>query len=192
MTDKPIQVVVAFDFTDTSTHALAYAVDLARRSVRRVFHFVCILDERHGIAGVPQGHETGYLYAEKVQLELTQRIEKAFEASQVPEAVQFFVHARFGDPAPEILVLARGVGAHLVVLGGKTVAPGDTVTLGAVVGAVLPRAACNIVVARPRGYDEVELLQIQETEPTKSYVPPHRYSYEETRVIKRPPNWPLY
>jgi hypothetical protein len=45
---------------------------------------------------------------------------------------------------------------------------------------------------RPKTYPTVELVNIVEVEPTRGYLPPHRYYYEDHRVSLRPADWPLY
>lgn len=189
---KPIQIVVAYNFAHSSESALRYAIDLARRSVRRVFHFVCIIDPHAGVPAVPANGKIDYVYADKVQHALAAKIEKAFEASDVPEAVHYFVHARLGEPADEILFLAKGVGADLVIVGSIGLTGVERALIGSVSEAVVRGAGCPVVVARPKSYADVELIPITEVEPSHHYTPPHRYSYEETRVTKRPIDWPLY
>ena len=53
-------------------------------------------------------------------------------------------------------------------------------------------AQCTVEVARAKTYPFVPLAEITEVEPTHTYVPPHRYSYEDHRVAMRPDEWPLY
>ncbi len=192
MSARPSQVVVAFDFSRSAEAAMHWAVDLARRAEQRVFHFACIIDAHAGIPGIPADDKVDYLYADKVQHQLAARIEAEFTASQISAAVQFFVHARFGRPATEILVLANGVGADLIVTGSMGMTGVESVLLGSVSEAVVRGAGCSVMVARPKSYADVELLTMIEVEPSHHYVPPHRYSYEETRMIKRPDEWPLY
>ena len=47
-------------------------------------------------------------------------------------------------------------------------------------------------VARRKTYEHVQLDTIVEVEPHRSYVPPHRYWYDDPRVQLRPDEWPLY
>lgn len=193
MSDRALQVVVAFDFTHTADAALHRAIDLAHRAERHVFHFACIIDPHVGVPDVPADGKYDYHYAERVQHSLTARIEAEFAANHVPGSVHFFVHARFGDAATEILVLAQGVGADLIIVGSHGITSLERVLLGSVSEAVVRRAGCSVIVARPKSYADVKLLSIIEVEPSHHpYVPPHRYSYEETRLIKRPLEWPLY
>jgi nucleotide-binding universal stress UspA family protein len=194
MTDRTLQVVVAFDFSHTAEAALQRAMDLAQRADRHVFHFAIIIDPHRGIPAVPSDDKYDYRYAELVQQKLTTTIEGQLAANHVPRPVHFFVHARLGHAATEILVLAKGVGADLIIVGSNGVTGIERVLLGSVSEAVVRGAGCSVIVARPKSYADVELLQIVEVQPDQHhpYVPPHRYSYEETRLIERPLEWPLY
>jgi hypothetical protein len=52
--------------------------------------------------------------------------------------------------------------------------------------------ALDGVIAALDRLDAGELSNIVEVAPHRSYVPPHRYTYGETRIEMRPPEWPLY
>ena len=194
MSDRALHVVVAFNFTQSADAALHRALDLAHRAGGYVFHFVCIIDPHTGVPAVVAEGKYDAQYAERVQQQLTIRIETEFAANHVSGSVQFFTHARFGDPATEILLLAREVGADLCIVGSHGLSGLERVLLGSVSEAVVRQAGCSVIVARPKSYADVKLLTIVEVEPDHQhpYVPPHRYSWEETRVIERPLEWPLY
>jgi len=49
-----------------------------------------------------------------------------------------------------------------------------------------------VEVTRFKRYLEVSLVDVTDVEPARSYVPPHRYCYEDHRVAMRPTEWPLY
>ena len=108
------------------------------------------------------------------------------------DRIQFFVHVRIGKPADELLELAREVGADLIIVGSKGLTGVERLVLGSVSEKVVREAGCTVEVARPKTYDYVELSRIVDAEPHLSYVPPHRYRYEDHRVEMRPPEWPLY
>jgi nucleotide-binding universal stress UspA family protein len=157
-----------------------------------VLHVACIV-ERH--APVP-GHEhhgrVDYAYTERLQQELTDVIDQELRASDVQGRVHFFVHVRIGKPAEELLDLAREVGADLIIVGSKGLTGIERLVLGSVSERVVREAGCTVEVARLKSYPYVELADIIEVEPHLTYVPPHRYSYEDHRVEMRPPEWPLY
>jgi nucleotide-binding universal stress UspA family protein len=194
MADHALQVVVGFDFTHTAEAALKRALELARRTDQHVFHFAIIIDPHRGVPAIPFDDKYDYRYANLVQQRLTARIEAELAVDRAPRPVHFFVHARFGHAASEILALSESLGADLIIVGSNGVSGIERVLLGSVSEAVVRDAGCSVIVARPKSYADVALLPIVEVRPDHHhpYVPPHRYSYDETRLIERPLEWPLY
>jgi nucleotide-binding universal stress UspA family protein len=185
------QVVVGFDFTPSGRAALDRATALAARAPFHVLHIVCVLEPHAPIAAVP-GKHVDIAYAERVQAALTAEVKQELEASRVATRVHFYIHVRIGKPAQEILGVARDVGADLIIVGSQGRHGVERLVLGSVSEHVVREAQCTVEVARPKTYAEVALLQMVEVEPTHHYIPPHRYSYEDNRVMLRPPEWPLY
>lgn len=184
------QVVVAFDFSHSGRAALSRAIALAARAPFHVLHFVCAIDPHAPLPAVPSKH-VDYQYAERVQRVLTEAVEQELRAITPSIRVHFYVHARIGKPADEILQLAREVGADLIIVGSKGLVGLDRIVLGSVSERVVREAGCAVMVARPKAYEPVELLEVHEVEPTGRYVPPHRYYYEDNRLNVRPVEWPI-
>jgi len=174
------QVVVAFDFSHSGRAALYRAIALATRAPFHVLHFVCVIDKH-----------VDYQHAERVQQMLTAEIEQELRATAAGVRVHFNVHARIGKPAEEILDLAREVGADLIIVGSKGLTGVERLVLGSVSEHVVRAAGCAVMVARPKTYEYVELLEVREVEATHHYLPPHRYYYEENRLSVRPTDWPI-
>ncbi len=191
-TISPQQVVVGFDFNVTARAAMAEALALATREPSRVLHFLCVIDPKTPIPGIPPFNMIDFKYAEQVQQALTREIQAELAGRQVVGRIHFFVYARIGAAAEEILALAMEVGADLIVIGGHAHAGEEHVELGAVAKAVLRDAGCTVEVARPKAYEHVDLLKVVDAPAHEKYAPPHRYSYEETRMELRPRDWPLF
>jgi nucleotide-binding universal stress UspA family protein len=155
-----------------------------------VLHFACALDPHSPLPAVP-GKHVDYEYAERVQHALAGVIEQELRAVNASIRVHFYVHARIGKPAEEILQLAREVGADLIIVGSKGATGLERLVLGSVSGRVVREAGCAVMVARPKSYEPVELLEVHEVEAHRHYVPPHRYYYEDHRLNVRPPEWPI-
>jgi len=185
-------VVVGFDFSQSSSAALRRAVTLAARAPFHVLHVVCVIDPRDPIPSIPSYSGVDYMYAARVQEALAAEMQDELDKAEVRGRVHFFVHARIGKPAREILDLASSIGADLIIVGSKGITGIERMLLGSVSERVVREAGCTVEVARPKQYDEVELIPIETIEPHHTYVPPHRYTYEDHRVNLRPAEWPLY
>jgi nucleotide-binding universal stress UspA family protein len=181
MTTQDNRIVVAFNLTHSSYAALDRALRLAQGSPKNVLHFIYVLEPH-----------TDYQQAERVQKQVADVVAQALEARDMKEGVHFFVHARIGKPAPEILMLAQEIGADTIIVGTKGLTGVERMVLGSVAETVVREAGCSVEVARGKTYDSVALLDIKEVEATHKYVPPHRYWYEDHRIEMRPTEWPLY
>jgi nucleotide-binding universal stress UspA family protein len=190
--NTPSQVVVAYDFSHSGRAALKRAIALANRAPFHVLHFVCVIEPHGEVTTLPRHGRVDYPYAERVQQALTDEIAAELKAASIADRVHFFVHARIGRPAKEILDLARDVGADLIIIGSKGSTGVDRLVLGSVSEKVVREAGCTVEVARPKTYEDVELDEIVDVEPQHHYVPPHRYTYDTRCVNLRPPEWPLY
>lgn len=195
MSNSHSQVVVAYDFSHSARAALYRAIALATNAPCHVLHFVCAIEPHAPIAAIKASHSVDYDYIARVQQALTDEVEAELRGAGVTGTglVHFYVHARIGKPAKEILELAREVGADLIVIGSKGLVGVERLVLGSVSERVVREAGCTVEVARPKTYDYVELLQVaDETEKDHKYVPPRRYSYRDQHLSVRPAEWPLY
>lgn len=190
---RPSQVVVAYDFSRSGKAALDRAIALANRAPFHVLHLVCVIEPHGEVPGLPHHGKVDYPYAEQVQQALADEVGEKLKAAAINERIHFFVHARIGKPAEEILELAREVGADLIIVGCRRVSGIERLVLGSVSERVVRDAGCTVEVARPKTYDFVELLDMSKIEPhSHHYVPPHRYTYDAHAVELRPVDWPLY
>jgi len=192
MSSNHSQVVVGFDFSHSSRSALSRAIALASRAPHHVLQIVCVIEPHVPIPAVASA-TIDYAYAERVQQAVTDEVALEIRAANVTGRIHFCVHARIGKPADEILMVAREVGADLIIVGSKVLVGLERIVLGSVSEAVVRAAGCSVEVARAKTYDHVELLDIVDNPgPHHTYVPPHRYTYEDSRLNQRPIDWPLY
>jgi len=188
---RPRQVVVAYDFSPSADHALELAIETALYEPLHVFHLVAAIDPQHGLPIAPVSG-ADYEYAELIQRKMEERLAEVLAGRDARHEIHFFVHARIGAPAPEILHLAEEVGADLVLIGSHGRKGAERLVLGSVSERVVREARCPVLVARARSYVDVDLLQVVPTDhPPHRYVKPHRYSYVDRRVLTRPHDWPL-
>ncbi len=185
------QIVVGFDFSHSGRAALERAIGVAARAPWHVLHFVCVIDPHFAFPALPTKH-IDLDYANRVQEEVTSVVAQELKDKQCHDRIHFFVHARIGKAAPEILGVARDVGADLIIVGSKGLTGIERAVLGSVSEKVVREAGCTVEVARPKTYEHVALLDIVEVEHHHKYAAPHRYTYEEQRVSRRPNDWPLY
>lgn len=191
MSSHPSPVVVGYDFSRSGGAALRRAVALAARAPFHVLHVVCVIDPKHAIPSIPSYNGIDYMYAARVQEALAAEIQHELDRIEVRDRVHFFVHARIGKAALEILELAKEVGADLIIVGSTGLTGVERMLLGSTSEHVVREARCTVEVARPKGYRDVELLPIEAVDHGHAYVPPHRYTYEDRRVNLRPAEWPL-
>lgn len=174
------QVVVAYDFAEPADIALHRAVELACRAPDHVLHFIGVLS--HG----------DYHRAESVEERLIARLRAVLAEQARGQEVEFFVHARIGDPAAEILGLAEEVGAEFIVIGSHGRTGVKRLLLGSVSEAVVRAARCAVIVARAREYADVQLDKIVEVDvktPPRELA--HRYTYSRAGTLSRSNDWPI-
>jgi len=194
MSNLHTAIVVAYDFSHTGHAALSRAVTLAARAPTSVLHVVCVVDPHDPIPSIPIYDGVDYLYAARVQEALAMTVQEELEVAAPMHRVSFFVHARIGKPADEILELAREIGADLILVGSHKLSGVERLLLGSVSEKLVREARCSVEVARVKTYADVDLIPVVELpgHPDHTYVPPHRYEYEDHRVMMRPAEWPLY
>jgi nucleotide-binding universal stress UspA family protein len=184
---RPVQVVVAYDFSPSAEQALARAVEVAARAPQHVLHIVAALDSPAGRFG----HIT-YDSADRLQRVISERATEAFAGRPTVSEVQFYVHARIGKPAAEILAVAQEVGADLIFIGSHGKTGVERMVLGSVSEHVVREAGCPVMVARAKTYSDVELLRVMPyPHGQPHYTRPHRYSYIDNRAQLRPIDWPI-
>lgn len=188
----PVQVVVAYDFSPASDQALARAIEVAARAPQHVLHIAAVLDPHDRLLGGGPFHGVSYRVAEEVQRFIRDNVTKSFAGRETAAEVQFFVHARIGHPADEILALATEVGADLIFVGSHGKTGVERLLLGSVSERVVREAKCPVMVARPKTYPDVDLLQVTRYDHERSpHREPHCYTYSNRQVILRPNDWPL-
>lgn len=193
MSREHSQVVVGFDFSNSGRAALDRAIGVATRAPWHVLHFVCVIDPHFAFPVLPT-KTIDIEYATRVQEEVTRIVVHELNAKRISDRVHFFVHARIGKPAAEILEVAQDVGADLIIVGSKGLTGIERMVLGSVSEKVVREAGCTVEVARPKTYPYVELTSVVDAQPEQhhKYVRPHRYTYESQRANRRPNDWPLY
>ena len=166
---------------------------LAGRAPEHVLHVICAIEPKHAIPSIPAPDGVDYLYAARVQEALATEVHGALMAAHVTARVTFFVHARIGKAEEEILECARQNGADLIIVGSHGLTGLERVLLGSTSEKIVREAKCTVEVARRNDYPAVDLIPVVEVPGADhTFVPPHRYEYEDHRVLLRPADWPLW
>ena len=189
---RPVQVIVAYDFTPSAEHALARAIEVVARAPHHVLHIASVLDPHDRFVGGGAVRTITHETASRIQQLILDNMTKAFAGRDTAAEVQVYVHARIGSPASELLALAAELGADLIFIGSHGKTGVERLVLGSVSERVVREARCPVMVVRPKGYDDVQLLHVTEHEHAPAaYRAPHRYSYNNRQILVRPPEWPL-
>jgi nucleotide-binding universal stress UspA family protein len=192
---QPIQIVVGYDFSDTSPITLSRAIALAESEPRHILHVLAVLDERGGL-GISSTGDADYVTSDEVRDLLTKEIEARLAADQPDHEIHFFVHVRLGPPAAEILQLAQEIGAHLILVGSHGRTGLKRVFMGSVSEKVVREAKCPVLVVRERMYEDVHLATIVEAPEghaeERPYVQPTRYTYKDRIVERMKADWPSW
>lgn len=188
----PVQVVVAYDFSPSAEQALARAIETAARAPEHVLHIVAALDPHDRVTIGGLSADPNYETADRIQKLILERVTAAFAGRQTAAEVQFYVHARIGKAAAQILEVASDVGADLILIGSHGKTGVERLLLGSVSERVVREAGCPVVVARPKTYANVDLVKATEYEHERTpHREPHSYSYTNRQVIMRPNDWPI-
>lgn len=188
----PVQVVVAYDFSPSSEQALARAVEAAARAPEHVLHIVAALDPHDRLTIGGCSADATYDTADRIQKMILDRVTAAFAGRPTAGAVQFFVHARIGKAAAQILAVASDVGADLILIGSHGKTGVERLLLGSVSERVVREAGCPVVVARAKTYADIDLMKVTKYEHERTpHREPHCYSYTNRQVIMRPNEWPI-
>jgi len=188
---RHVQVVVAYDFSPSAEQALQRAVEVACRAPQHILHVIAAIDAKKGLPVIAT-HHVDFAYAEQIQTLVSEHVKRAFAGRPSVSEVQFFVHARIGKAAEEILRLCHETGADLVFIGTHGTTGLERLVLGSVSERVVREARCPVMVVRPKGYEDVDLLSVfRYDHEHKAYTPPHRYSYVDRTSVTRPNDWPI-
>lgn len=181
MKPEHAQIVVGFDFSASSRIALQRGIAVVTSAPVHVLNVACILDPHSDIT-----------YADEVRDRIVAVVEAGLRETQA-SSVHFNVHVRIArHPAREICDVAQEVGADLIIVGNRGRRGLERLVAGSVSEHVVRDARCEVMVAREKSYDDVELDEIVEVEPHAHSYGTHRYSYEDHRAMLRPSDWPMY
>ena len=152
MTSSPQTILVASDFSDGSDEALAYAIELGKRTgaALEILHVVEVGSEPFPFGLTYCTEDRGSIIA-YVDRALGRRADRARRAGLVCEA-----RSVDGSAATEIVRRARAIGADLVVVGTHGRRGLAHALLGSVAERVVQHAACPVLTVPFAAHDVVD------------------------------------
>jgi nucleotide-binding universal stress UspA family protein len=139
-------VLLPFDFSTAATEAIATARDMvARPELLYVVHVIAPLDSNS------PAYLAGALDLDKLRARADAALEKALREAGVEQAQR---RISTGDPASEILDVAREIGADLIVIPSHGKTGLLRWMLGSVAERVVRRATCPVLVLPVAAADE--------------------------------------
>lgn len=146
-------VVVAVDFTMFGDDALGMGLTMLQEGQATALHLVHVLDPRDVI----DHPEKPALQTEEEVLAVAPRmlLERAADLAYLDEAKKPLLkaHARIGRPVPTIVQVCVDYDADLLIVGTHARAGMERALLGSVAEALVRRAPCPVLVARPVDYE---------------------------------------
>lgn len=189
-------IVVGHDFSVRASTVLESAISMVENRPDAMLHILAVLDEKIGLGLVHKKRKLTIEDVSDIQDTLTREIRSRLTDADPDGDVHFFVHVRLGKPVDEILRLAGEVGAYMILVGSHGHTGLERMLLGSVSESVVRSAKCPVLVVRERTYDDVVLDTIVDAPEghaeERPYIKPHRYSYKNRMLHKRPDAWPLY
>lgn len=134
------QAVAATDFSELGDRAIIEALHQAKQCARSELHIITVVSEGDRL---------------KVEQRLRERVEQLIspaEAANATNVERISVYLATGNPAKNIVRLARDLDADLIVLGTHGTTGIKKLVLGSVAAAVVANAPCGVFVIRPRDF----------------------------------------
>jgi nucleotide-binding universal stress UspA family protein len=137
-------IVVGTDGSDTASHALREAADLARSTGAKL-HIVSAYVPASGVKAEGALAREGWMVGPEVQVDavLTEAM-----GSLHAEGIEAESHARKGDAADALLQVAAEHEADLIVVGNKGMTGTKRFLLGSVPNKISHHAPCSVLIVR--------------------------------------------
>jgi nucleotide-binding universal stress UspA family protein len=170
------QILCPIDFSDISRHALHHAAALAKwyRASLTLLH---VRPNMAVPAGPPEIMPVMVMTREQ-QLELIESL-RQMAASEVGESVVTDVDVVEGNPARDIVELARRTPADMIVMGTHGLSGFERLLIGSVTERVLRKAPCPVLTVPPRAVDVMEIPPL-----FKQILCPIDFSDSSMRALK--------
>jgi nucleotide-binding universal stress UspA family protein len=155
ITQTPITLLVAVDYSDLSQLVIAYSIDLMRQNLAGQAHFL------HVSSASPSNPAER---ARRNALLLAWLGDRLKETERVPEPVTLVAHEAHGDPAKVIVQTASDLEADMLIIGTHGRTGVQRVMMGSTAENVVRHAGCPVLVVRPKAHEHA----VPEIEPACS------------------------
>ena len=144
ITQTPITLLAAVDYSPLSSLVIEYAVDLMRKNLAGQAHFL------HVTSDAPASPSENTRRNAQLLAWLGDRLQ---ENERVPESVTLVAHEAHGDPAKVIVQTAGDLTADVVVVGTHGRTGVQRMVMGSTAESVVRHSGCPVLVVRPKSHE---------------------------------------
>jgi nucleotide-binding universal stress UspA family protein len=146
ITQTPITLLAAIDYSELSPLVIAYSIDLMRQNLAGQAHFL------HVSSTSPSTPSEASRRNAQLLAWLGDRLK---ETERVPEPVTLVAHEAHGDPAKVIVQTASDLEADVLIVGTHGRTGMQRVMMGSTAETVVRHAGCPVLVVRPKAHEHV-------------------------------------
>jgi nucleotide-binding universal stress UspA family protein len=156
-------IVVAVDFSETSSHALNEAIAAARQRGPAQLHVTTVIDhEGADLFPAAERHVRLVELADQVRERLATEVKRAIARDAAEARPATFIHVRVGHVADQIANLAVEIAADLVVVGTHGRRGLRRWVMGSVAEKTVRLAPCPVLVVRPKDVHAMDGVPVVE------------------------------
>lgn len=144
ITQTPITLLAAVDYSELSPLVIAYSIDLMRQNLAGQAHFLHVSGAAPGSA--PENTRRN----KQLLAWLSDRLA---ETERVPESVTLVAHEAHGDAAKVIVQTASDLSADVVIVGTHGRTGVQRVMMGSTAESVVRHAGCPVLVVRAKSHE---------------------------------------
>lgn len=144
ITQTPITLLAAVDYSELSPVVIAYSIDLMRQNLAGQAHFL------HVSPTPPASHAENTRRNAQLLTWISDRLK---ETERVPESVTLVAHEAHGDAAKVIVQTASELEADVVIVGTHGRTGVQRVMMGSTAESVVRHAGCPVLVVRHKSHE---------------------------------------
>ena len=149
------KILVLVDFSKPSERAVRYGITVGRGMEARLYFLHMInrrmIDALHDMSG--KGYKGEFLKALRKLMEDREKDLREVVPADLVEGMEVEFLIRKGEPADEVINVAKELSIDLIVVGSQGHTAGESETIGSVAQHVLQHAPCPVLLVRPLEHD---------------------------------------